>query len=179
LVLSHFTRILYHYYYRGRVRQLKKTNAVRLLEGRGVVFELWNYEVDPEDVSAKAVAAKIGLAPERIFKTLVARGDKSGIMLACVPGDSELDLKALAAASGNKKAEMVHMKEIQPLTGYIRGGVSPLGTKKPFPVYIDESAFAYDRICVSAGARGVQIFISPLDLTGVTGARRARLAKHE
>ncbi|KUK61738.1 MAG: YbaK/ebsC protein [Synergistales bacterium 57_84] len=106
---------------------MKKTNAVRLLESRGVAFELWNYESDHGDVSARAVAAKIGLAPERIFKTLVARGDRTGVILACVGGDSELDLKALAAASGNKKVEMVHMREIQSLTGYIRGGVSPQG----------------------------------------------------
>ncbi len=142
-------------------------------------FELWNYEVDPADVSAKAVAAKIGLAPERIFKTLVARGDRTGIMLACVPGDSELDLKALAAASGNRKAEMVHMKEVQPLTGYIRGGVSPLGTKKPYPVYIDESAFNYDRVCVSGGARGVQIYIDPVELAKAVGAVSAPIGKQE
>lgn len=156
---------------------MKKTNAARLLEAMGVDFDLWNYEVDPSDVSAKAVAAKIGLPPERIFKTLVARGDRTGVMLACVPGDSELDLKALAAASGNKKAEMVHMKDIQPLTGYIRGGVSPLGTKRPFPVYIDESAFTFGRICVSAGARGVQVFLDPKDLSRAAGATPAPISK--
>ena len=122
---------------------MKKTNAARMLESSGVSFELWNYEVDPNDVSAKAVAGKIGIPPERIFKTLVARGDKTGVMLACVPGDSELDLKALASVSGNKKVEMVHMKEVLPLTGYIRGGVSPLGTKKVYPVYIDEIDYTY------------------------------------
>lgn len=158
---------------------MKKTNAARILESKGVNFELWNYEVDPSDVSARAVAGKIGLPPERIFKTLVARGDKTGVMLACVPGDSELDLKALASASGNKKTEMVHMKEVLPLTGYIRGGVSPLGTKKTYPVYIDESAFSFDRICVSAGARGVQIFLDPKDLSRVVGAVRAFIAKPE
>lgn len=156
---------------------MKKTNAARLLESKGVSFELWNYEVDPNDVSARAVAAKIGLPPERIFKTLVARGDKSGVMLACVPGDSELDLKALASVSGDKKAEMVHMKEVLPLTGYIRGGVSPIGTKKTYPVYIDESAFTFDRICVSAGARGVQIFLGPEDLAAAVGAVSAPIAK--
>ncbi len=157
---------------------MKKTNAARLLEKSGVDFEIWNYEVDPEDVSARAVAAKIGLPPERIFKTLVARGDRTGIMLACVPGDSDLDLKALAAASGNRKVEMVHLREVQPLTGYIRGGVSPLGMKKTYPVFIDESAFDFERICVSAGARGVQIFISPGDLADAVEAKRAPIAKH-
>lgn len=156
---------------------MKKTNAARMLESSGVSFELWNYEVDPSDVSARAVAAKIGIPPERIFKTLVARGDKTGVMLACVPGDSELDLKALASASGNKKTEMVQMKEVLPLTGYIRGGVSPLGTKKAYPVYIDESAFTFDRICVSAGARGIQIFLDPKDLSMATGAVSALIAK--
>lgn len=158
---------------------MKKTNAVRLLESRGVAFELWNYESDPGDVSARAVAAKIGLAPERIFKTLVARGDRTGVILACVGGDSELDLKALAAASGNKKVEMVHMREIQSLTGYIRGGVSPVGTKRPYPVYIDESAFAFDRICVSGGARGVQLFIDPRALAAEVGAVPAPIAKQD
>lgn len=156
---------------------MKKTNAARMLESSVVKFELWNYDVDPDDVSAKAVAAKIGIPTERIFKTLVARGDKTGVMLACVPGDSELDLKALASASGNKKVEMVHMKEILTLTGYIRGGVSPLGTKKTYPVYIDESAFAFDRICVSAGARGVQIFLDPKDLSRAVEAISALIAK--
>lgn len=158
---------------------MKKTNAARILEGMGVDFELWNYEVDPDDVSAKAVAAKIGLPPEQIFKTLVARGDKTGIMLVCVPGDSELDLKALAAASGNRKAEMVHLNEVQPLTGYIRGGVSPVGTKKPYPVYIDESAFLFGRICVSAGARGVQLFVGPGDFSRAVKAVSAPIAKAE
>lgn len=158
---------------------MKKTNAARILESKGVNFELWNYEVDPPDVSARAVAGKIGLPPERIFKTLVARGDKTGVMLACVPGDLELDLKALASASGNKKTEMVHMKEVLPLTGYIRGGVSPLGTKKTYPVYIDESAFSFDRICVSAGARGLQLFIAPADLQQAAGAKLAALTKKQ
>jgi len=158
---------------------LKKTNAARILEKSGVDFELWNYEVDPADVSARAVAAKIGLPPEQIFKTLVARGDRTGIMLACVPGDSELDLKALAAASGNRKTEMVHLNEVLPLTGYIRGGVSPLGTKKTYPVFIDESALGFERICVSAGARGVQVFIRPGDLADAAGAKQAPIAKQE
>ncbi|MDO9507882.1 MAG: Cys-tRNA(Pro) deacylase [Thermovirgaceae bacterium] len=156
---------------------MKKTNAARILESIGVDFELWNYEVDPSDVSAKAVAAKIGLPLGQIFKTLVARGDKTGVILACVPGDAELDLKALASASGNKKTELVPMKEVLPLTGYIRGGVSPLGTKKAYPVYIDESAFTFDRICVSAGARGVQVFLDPEGLSRAVGAVPAPISK--
>ncbi len=152
---------------------MKKTNAARLLENMGVDFELWNYEVDPSDVSAPAVAEKIGLPAEQVFKTLVAQGDRTGVLMACVPGDADLDLKALAAACGDKKVEMVHLKDVQKLTGYIRGGVSPLGTKKPYPVYLDESAMTYDRICVSAGARGLQLFIAPADLQQAAGAKLA------
>ncbi|MEA3508409.1 MAG: Cys-tRNA(Pro) deacylase [Synergistota bacterium] len=156
---------------------MKKTNAARLLENMGVDFELWNYEVDPSDVSAPAVAEKIGLPAEQVFKTLVAQGDRTGVLMACVPGDADLDLKALAAACGDKKVEMVHLKDVQKLTGYIRGGVSPLGTKKPYPVYLDESAMTYDRICVSAGARGLQLFIAPADLQQAAGAKLAALTK--
>lgn len=156
---------------------MKKTNAARLLENMGVDFELWNYEVDPSDVSAPAVAEKIGLPAGQVFKTLVAQGDRTGVLMACVPGDADLDLKALAAACGDKKVEMVHLKDVQKLTGYIRGGVSPLGTKKPYPVYLDESAMTYDRICVSAGARGLQLFIAPADLQQAAGAKLAALTK--
>lgn len=158
---------------------MKKTNAARLLENMGVDFELWNYEVDPSDVSAPAVAEKIGLPAEQVFKTLVAQGDRTGVLMACVPGDADLDLKALAAAAGDKKVEMVHLKDVQKLTGYIRGGVSPLGTKKPYPVYLDESAMTYDRICVSAGARGLQLFIAPGDLQQAAGAKLAALTKKQ
>ncbi len=154
----------------------KKTNAVRILESKGVPFELMSYDVDPSDPGAEAVAAKVGLPPRQVFKTLVARGDRTGVHLACVPGDAELDLKALAAACGDKKAEMVHLKEIQPLTGYVRGGVSPVGTKKDFPVFIDESALRFEKICVSAGMRGLQLLIAPKDLAEAVGAVFAPLA---
>jgi Cys-tRNA(Pro)/Cys-tRNA(Cys) deacylase len=155
---------------------MKKTNAVRILESKGVPFELRAYYVDPSDPGAEAVAAKVGLPPNQVFKTLVARGDRTGVCLACVPGDAELDLKALAAARGDKKAEMVHLKEIQPLTGYVRGGVSPVGTKRDFPVIIDESALGFEKICVSAGMRGLQLYIGPKDLAEVVGAVFAPLA---
>jgi Cys-tRNA(Pro)/Cys-tRNA(Cys) deacylase len=156
---------------------VKKTNAVRILESRGIPFEVMAYYVDPADPGAEAVAARIGLPPKQVFKTLVVRGDKTGVHLACVPGDAELDLKALAAVLGDKKAEMVHLKEIQPLTGYIRGGVSPVGTKKDYPVIIDESALEFEKICVSAGMRGLQLFIAPKDLAGVTQAVFAPISK--
>jgi len=159
------------------VKGVKKTNAVRILESKGIPFEVMAYYVDPADPGAEAVAAKIGLPPQQVFKTLVSRGDKTGVHLACVPGDAELDLKALAAACGDKKAEMVHLKEIQPLTGYIRGGVSPVGTKKDYPVIIDESALEFDKICVSAGMRGLQLFIAPKDLAQVVGAVFATISK--
>jgi len=141
-----------------------KTNAARILDRLGIGYQLKEYEVDESDLGAENVAAKIGLPPEQVFKTLVVRGDKTGILLACIPGSAELDLKTLAAASGNKKIEMVPLKEVQPLTGYIRGGVSPVGTKKPYPVYIDSSLTAWKTIAVSAGIRGCQLIIGGGDL---------------
>ena len=143
---------------------MKKTNAARILDGLHISYELREYEVDETDLSATNVAAKVGMPPEQVFKTLVARGDKTGVIMACVPGDGELDLKELAAASGNKKVEMITLKEVQPLTGYIRGGVSPLGAKKKYPVFIDETALLYPIIAVSAGIRGCQIMLRPEDL---------------
>jgi len=158
---------------------VKKTNAVRILESKGVPFELMTYYVDPSDPGAEAVAARIGLPPKQVFKTLVARGDRTGVHLACVPGDAELDLKALASACGDKKAEMVHLREVQPLTGYVRGGVSPVGTKKDYPVIIDESALGFEKICVSAGMRGLQLMIAPKDLAEAVGAVFASISmKH-
>lgn len=152
---------------------MKKTNAARILDKLNIKYETVEYEVDESDLSAIAVAASIGQPVERLFKTLVLRGDKSGIIVACVPGERELNLKPLASLSGNKKVEMVHVKEIQELTGYIRGGVSPVGMKKNYPAYIDESAFQFDLIYVSAGIRGMQFRIKPDDLlaavNGITG----------
>ena len=154
-----------------------KTNAVRLLEGLGVPYELRAYEVDPEDLAAESVAAKIGMPPEQVFKTLLARGDRNGPCFAVIPGNSELDLKALAAASGDRKVELVPLKEVQPLTGYIRGGVTVPGAKKAFPVYADETIQLWDRISISAGVRGTQIILSPDDYVRVTGAALGDIAR--
>jgi len=148
---------------------MKKTNAARLLDSLKINYELREYEIDESDLSAESVAKKVGLPPEQVFKTLVARGDKTGVLMACIPGNAELDLKAMATVSGNKKVEMVPMKEIQQLTGYIRGGVSPIGTKKHYPVFLDESAMGFPFISISAGARGSQILISSRDLIGALG----------
>jgi len=154
-----------------------KTNAVRLLERLGVKFELRACEVDPEDLSAEAVAGKVGMPPEQVFKTLVARGDKHGVCLAVIPGNCELDLKALARATGDKKIDTVPLKEVEPLTGYIRGGVTALACKKNYPVYVDETAQLFDVISISAGMRGLQILLSPGDYIRVTEARLAPIAK--
>ena len=154
-----------------------KTNAVRLLERLGVPFDLRSYEVDPEDLAAETVARKVGLPPEQVFKTLVARGDKHGVCLAVVPGNCELDLKALARATGDKKTDTVPLKEVEPLTGYIRGGVTALACKKPFPVFLDETAELFDVISISAGMRGLQVLISPDDYIRVVDARVVPIAK--
>mgnify|MGYP001241903796 CR=1 FL=1 len=154
-----------------------KTNAVRLLESLGIPFELREYEVDPEDLSAESVAAKINFPLDQTFKTLVARGDRTGVMFAVVPGGSALDLKALAKASGDRNADTVPLKEVEPLTGYIRGGVTALGARRAYPVFIDEFAQLYDTISVSAGRRGLQILLSPADYIGAVGASYALIAK--
>lgn len=154
-----------------------KTNAVRLLERLGVPFELRQYEVDPEDLSAETVARKVGMPPEQVFKTLVARGDKHGVCLAVVPGNCELDLKALARATGDKKTETVALKEVEPLTGYIRGGVTALACKKDYPVYLDETAQLFEVISISAGVRGLQVLLTPDDYLRVANARLAPIAK--
>jgi Cys-tRNA(Pro)/Cys-tRNA(Cys) deacylase len=149
---------------------MKKTNAARLLDKLDIRYEIREYEVDESDLSAENVARKVGLKLESVFKTLVVRGDRSGIILAVVSGAMEVDLKALAAVSGNKKAELVHLSEVLPLTGYIRGGVSPLGAKKNFPVYLDSPALLQPVISISAGTRGVQIFLAPAELVKASGA---------
>ena len=154
-----------------------KTNAVRLLDRLGVRYELREYDVDPDDLAAETVARKVGLPPEQVFKTLVARGDKHGACLAVVPGDCELDLKALARATGDKKTDTVPLKEVEPLTGYIRGGVTALACKKRYPVYIDETAALIDVISVSAGVRGMQIVLAPDDYIRAVGAIIAGIAK--
>ena len=154
-----------------------KTNAVRLLDSIGVTYELRAYEVDPEDLAAESVAAKVGLPPEQVFKTLVARGDRNGVCFAVVPGDQQLDLKALAKLSGDRGIDTVPLKELQSLTGYIRGGVTALAAKKSYPVYADETIELFDLISISAGMRGMQIFLSPADYLRVTGARIGPIAK--
>jgi Cys-tRNA(Pro)/Cys-tRNA(Cys) deacylase len=154
-----------------------KTNAVRLLDALGIQYELREYEVDPDDLAAETVAAKIGLPAEQVFKTLLARGDRNGLCFAVIPGNCELDLKALAAASGDRKIELVPVKELQALTGYIRGGVTVLGAKKAFPVYADETLELWDRISISAGVRGTQIILAPGDYLRATSAVIADIAR--
>ena len=154
-----------------------KTNAVRLLEASQIRYELREYTVDPQDLSAETVAGKIGLPPRQVFKTLLAKGDRNGPCFAVVPGDAELDLKALATLSGDRKLEMAQLKEVQLLTGYIRGGVTALAPKKPFAVYLDQSALLFDRISISAGVRGTQILIAPGDYVRIVNAKLGSIAK--
>jgi Cys-tRNA(Pro)/Cys-tRNA(Cys) deacylase len=145
-----------------------KTNAARLLDQLAIRYELREYEVDPEDLAAETVAAKIGLPAEQVFKTLVARGDRNGVCLAVIPGDQELDLKALASAASEKKVQLVPVRELQDLTGYIRGGVTALAGKRDYPVFVDETIELFDVISISAGVRGLQILISPADYLRAT-----------
>src|SRR5882672_11284849 len=147
-----------------------KTNAVRLLDTLGVRYELREYEVDPDALDADTVAHKIGLPPEQVFKTLVARGDRNGVCLAVVPGNAELNLKSLAAASNDRKIQLVPMKELLGLTGYLRGGVTALAGKKDYPVFADETIELFELISVSAGVRGLQILMAPGDYVQVTKA---------
>jgi len=154
-----------------------KTNAVRLLDQLAIRYELREYEVDPENLDAVTVAAKIGLPPQQVFKTLVARGDRNGICMAVIPGDAELDLKALAAVSGDRKLQLIPVKELQGLTGYVRGGVTALAGKKDYPVYVDVAIEAFDTISISAGIRGMQILIAPHDYLKATNGTLAALAQ--
>ncbi len=158
---------------------MKKTNAARFLNGLEIDYKLVEYEIDESDLSAESVARKVNLPPEQVFKTLVARGDKTGVLMASIPGDAELDLKVMASVSGDKKVEMVSVKEIQQLTGYIRGGVSPIGTRRRYPVFLDESAMRFPFISVSAGARGSQIFVSPKDLIKALDMKLCKIARSE
>ena len=155
----------------------QKTNAARLLDKMGIHYELREYEVDPDDLAAETVAAKIGLPPEQVFKTLVARGDRKGIVMAVIPGDRELNLKALAAVAGERKIQLVPVKELQALTGYIRGGVTALAAKRDFPVYVDETIELFDVISISAGIRGLQILIAPADYLRAIKGTIAALAQ--
>ncbi len=154
-----------------------KTLAARMLDQLHISYELRAYDVSEDELDAVTVARKVGMPPEATFKTLVARGDKTGVLMACIPGDAELDLKKIAAVTGNKKVDLVAVKEIQSLTGYIRGGVSPLGSKKRYPLWLDETAILHDRISVSAGQRGLQMILAPLDLQRAADATLADLTK--
>jgi Cys-tRNA(Pro)/Cys-tRNA(Cys) deacylase len=154
-----------------------KTNGARILENLGIAFELHEYEVDLNDLSAVAVAKKVGMPPEQVFKTLLTTGGPGDFVFAVIPGDAELDFKKLARAAGLRKAEMVALKEVQPLTGYIRGGVTVFGAKKPYPVFVDETVILFDKISVSAGARGTQLILSPDDYLRAAEAQTADLTK--
>ncbi len=153
-----------------------KTNAARYLDQLGIKYELRDYEVDPDDLAAETVATKIGLPPEQVFKTLVARGERNGPVMAIIPGDQELDLKALAAAAVERKIQLVPVKELQGLTGYIRGGVTALAAKRDFPVFVDETIELFDVVSVSAGLRGLQLLIAPADYLRATKATMAALS---
>ncbi len=158
---------------------MKKTNAARYLDELKIDYKLVEYEIDESDLSAESVASKVGLPAEQVFKTLVVRGDKTGVFMTCIPGNAELDLKTIAEVSGNKKVEMVHVKEIQQLTGYIRGGVSPIGVKKRYPIFLDQSARRFPFISISAGTRGSQIFISPGDLTKILDINVCQIIRNQ
>ncbi len=156
---------------------VSKTNAARILDGLGIPYELRAYAVDPDDLSALNVARKIGLPPEQVFKTLLTQTMPHANVFAVIPGDAELDFKKLAAACGAKKAEMVSLKDVEPLTGYIRGGVTVLGARKPFPAFADETIQLFDVISVSAGLRGLQLLMAPGDYLRATSAATADLIK--
>jgi Cys-tRNA(Pro)/Cys-tRNA(Cys) deacylase len=154
-----------------------KTNAARMLDSLNISYELRAYEVDPEDLTAISVARKIGLPPEQVFKTLLAQTNSGDHLFAVIPGDSELDLKKLAHAAGAKKTELASLKEVEPLTGYIRGGVTVMGAKKPFPAYADETIELFNIISVSAGQRGLQLVLAPADYLRAAGATLADITK--
>jgi len=155
-----------------------KTNAARILDAHGIAYEIREYEVT-DDLAAETVAAKIGMPPEQVFKTLVARGDRNGVCFAVIPGDMQLDLKALAKLSGNRGIDTVPLKEVQPLTGYIRCGVTVLGAKKAYPVFVDETIELWDVISISAGMRGAQIVLAPADYLRITGGVVGAIAKEK
>ena len=152
-----------------------KTNAMRRLDAAKIAYEVMEYEVDENDLSGKHIADEIGLAHEIVFKTLVAKGDKTGFVVFCIPVDEEIDLKLAARETGNKRIEMIHVKDLLALTGYIRGGVSPIGMKKAFPTYIHESALQFERITVSSGTRGAQLLLPRAELLRFLGAKTADL----
>lgn len=154
-----------------------KTNAARLLDSLGIAYEMRAYEVDPNDLTAISVARKINLPPEQVFKTLLAQTSTGDHVFAVIPGDAELDLKKLAHAAGAKKAELASLKEVEPLTGYIRGGVTVMAARKPFPAFADETIELHDIISISAGQRGLQLILTPADYLRATSATLADLTK--
>lgn len=154
-----------------------KTNAARLLDTLRIAYELRDYDAGDEHLAAEEVARRVGMSAEQVFKTLVVRGDRTGVLLAVVPGDAALDLKALARLSGDRKCDTVALKEVQPLTGYVRGGVTALACKKDYPTYVDETVDLFDAISVSAGVRGTQIVLAPRDYVRATKATVGSLAK--
>jgi Cys-tRNA(Pro)/Cys-tRNA(Cys) deacylase len=154
---------------------LPKTNAARLLDQRSIAYRVLEYEVGDEHLSAVQVAEQVGLLPDSVFKTLVARGDRYGPCMAVIPGPATLDLKALARASGDRSVTLIALKEVTPLTGYVRGGVTALAAKKELPVYLDETAILFDEIAVSAGRKGLQLLLAPNDYIRATSAKLARL----
>lgn len=156
---------------------MKKTNVARILDGLKITYELREYKVDESDLGAENVAKKIAVPLPQVFKTLVVCGDKTGVLMACIPGGAELHLKDLASVSGNKKVDMAPLKDVQKLTGYIRGGVSPLGAKKQYPIYIDDSMMKWPFIAISAGIRGCQILVSPSDLVSATKGKLCAIAR--
>ena len=156
-----------------------KTNAARLLDSLAIAYEIREYDVDPDDLAAESVAKKIGLPPEQVFKTLVARGEKRGIIFAVVPGDQQLDLKALAKLAGDKSVDTVALKEVQPITGYIRGGVTALAAKKDYPVFVDETIELFDLISISSGMRGAQLVLTPADYLRATSGTVGAISKEK
>ena len=156
-----------------------KTNACRILEQMGIAYRTLEYEVDESDLSAEHVAAQVGLPVEQVFKTLVVRGDRNGLAVAVIPGNYELDFKALARLTGDRKVEMIHLKELQPLTGYIRGGCTALGMKKDYPVFVDETIEVWDEVSISAGQRGLQIILAPADYLRATGAVTGEISQEK
>ena len=160
-----------------KTNKTEKTNAMRLLDAAGISYRIQEYEVDEQDLSGVHVAESIGQDVDTVFKTLVLKGEKTGLLVCCIPVAEELDLKKAAKAAGDKKVDMLPMKELLPTTGYIRGGCSPIGMKKKFPTYIEETAILFDEIAVSAGIRGAQIIINPEDLCHYTEAMLAGLVQ--
>lgn len=158
---------------------MSKTNACRILDSLGIRYDLREYKIDPEDLSAENVAAKVGFPPEQVFKTLAVKGDRNGVAVAVIPGNRELDFKALAHLTGDRKVEMLPLKEVQGVTGYIRGGVTAPGMKKNYPVFVDETIELWDEVCVSAGQRGLQLVLAPADYLRATQATVGEISREK